>query len=75
MVSEPRLLVSPRLSVAETENEYVPGVRLNGVVYVQLYVGALMLIGEIRYEPAVTPTPQVPSAPRFSRVVLLRSEI
>ena len=39
IVSEPRWLldvVSPRSSVAGTENEYVPGVRLNGVVYVQL---------------------------------------
>src|SRR5215210_419499 len=31
-----------------------------------------MLIGEIRWLPALTPTPQVPSAPRFSRVVVLR---
>jgi hypothetical protein len=34
-----------------------------------------MSTGETRYCPAVTFVPQVPSAPRFSRVLVLRSEI
>src|SRR5205814_600695 len=75
MVSDPRLLLSPSWSDAVTVNPYVPGVRLNDVVYVQSYVGASMLIGETRNEPAVTPMPHVPSAPRFSRVVVLRRVI
>ncbi len=34
-----------------------------------------MSTGEIRQLPALTPTPQVQSLPRFSPVELLRSEI
>ena len=72
---EPALFgVSPRSSLARTENEYVPGLRLNGVVKDQLWLVRLKLMGEMRYA-LDTSVPQEPSAASSSRVESLRREI
>jgi hypothetical protein len=65
----------PTSSTARTENEYVPGLRLNGVVHDQLTLVALRFSGVMRYQPCGTSTPQVPSLASASLVALLRSWI